>query len=143
VGQEEVVEAAEVVEETVVEGAAVVLVEALVGWFAVIVGAAAVGEFAEDASVVAAAATVGYTSMGMKDMASCPEGTFLVCHSHRMEMAEKRHYCTVLAGGFARADTAAAANNEDIGRNQAVGSSSPRETDRTHIICVVGSRARW
>jgi hypothetical protein len=47
--------------------------------------------------------------------------------------AEERHYCTVSAGGFARVDTAAAVDNAGIGRDQVVGSSSPRETDNTSI----------
>lgn len=47
--------------------------------------------------------------------------------------AEDRHYCTVSAGGFARVDTAAAVYNAGIGRDQVVGSSSPRDTDDTRI----------
>lgn len=47
--------------------------------------------------------------------------------------AEDRHYCTVSAGEFARVDTAAAVDNAGIGRDQVVGSSSPRDTDDTRI----------
>jgi hypothetical protein len=113
---------------------AVVLAAAVVGELVVVIGAAAAGESAEeDASVAAAAAAVECMLMGTKDMVSWPKDTLLVCHRHRMGAAEDGHYCIVSAGEFARVDMAAAVDNAGIGRNQVVGSSSPRETDNTRM----------
>lgn len=136
-------EAAEVEGGIVVEGevvvlAVVALAVAVVGEPVVVNGAAAAGEFvAEDAFAAAAvvavvvAVAVEYMSMGM-NILSWSKDTLLACHSYRMG-AEERHYCTVSAGGFARVDTAVAVDNAGIGRDQVVGSSSPRDTDDTRI----------
>ena len=107
---------------------AVVLAAAVVGELVVVIGAAAAGGFAEeDASAAAVSAAVVCMLMGMKDMVSSPKGTLLVCHRHRMGAAEDGHYFIVSAGVFARVDRVAAVDNAGIGRNQVVGSSSPRE----------------
>lgn len=126
-------EGAEVEEVTVSEGEVVVLVAAVVGWLAVVIEAGVVGEFeAEDATVGVAVEAVAYRLKDTVDTTSWPRDTCSLCHSHRMGMAEDRHYCTVSAGGFARAGTAVAVYNAGTGRTQVVGSSSPRDTDKSH-----------
>lgn len=112
---------------------AAVLSAAVVGEL-VVIGAAAAGESVEeDASAAAVTVAVECMLMGMKDMVSWPKDTLLVCHRHRMGAAEDGHYCIVSAGEFARVDTVAVVDNAGIGRNQVVGSSSPRETDNTRM----------
>ena len=109
----------------VVEGEAVVLAVAVVGDFVVVIGAAvAVKSVEEDASAA------GYMSMGM---VSWSKDTSMACHSHYRMAAEHQGYCTVPAGEFVHADTAAGVDNAGIDRDQVVGSSSPRETDDTRI----------
>lgn len=130
-------EAVEVEEGIADEEEAEVLVVVVVGEPVVVIEAAAAGEFAEeDGTVVAATVAVGCMPTDMKDMASWPKDTILACHNHRMGVAEDRHYCRVSAVGFARVDTAVVVDNAGIGRNQVVESSSPRETNRTHITRV-------
>lgn len=69
-------------------------------------------------------------------MASWPKHTCSACHTHRMETAEDRHYCTVSAGELVRAGTAVAVYNVDTGQLQVVESSWPRDTDRSHTTRV-------
>jgi hypothetical protein len=135
--------AAEAKEATVSEGEVVVLVEVVVEWHAAVIEAAVAVEFAvEDATVAAVAVAVGYNSKDTVDTASWPRDTYSVCHSHRMGMAEDRHYCTVSAGEFVRVGTAAAVYNAGTGRTQVVGSSSPRDIDTSHTTLVCLSQTR-
>jgi hypothetical protein len=91
---------------------------------------------AGDATVAAVVEVVDCMSKDTVDTTSWPRNTCLACHSHRMERAEDRHYCTVSAGAFAPAGTAAAVYNAGTGLTQVVGSSSPRDTDKSHTTRV-------